>query len=352
MKRALSRSLLNKTKKPAPEEKTPDNPTEETVSEVNEGSIADATGLMKPRIGGAGSAWQSGALAQTQGSLDRNRERISNDILNGRHELQLSPDQVIDTVGTDRRDDWMQQEAFKSLVSSIKNNGQDTPILVWPKDVTWKPDNLDPENIADVQFILLTGRRRRAAAEKLGLPLRAVLADPEKRNSDERQFEMLFFRFRENKERENLGAFENLLSIGEMYETLRETNKNGPLYASSFAKRIGVHESVVSRGRAVFKARKEILNAFKNVYDMSSHELQRALASLADESRKQVTKQSKSKKLTVVRKIGKRNLSVVSEGGKLSVKAAGLRLDKENLKHISEMIASYLEQIEADASSK
>lgn len=352
MKRTLSRSLLNKTKSQGSEDNAQDPPAVEAVSNESNETTAKAPAMMKPRIGGAGSAWKNGALAQSQASLERSREQIATDILNGRHELQLSPDQITDTVGTDRRDDWMQQDAFQSLVSSIQDNGQDTPILVWPKDEDWKPDELDPENIADVQFILLTGRRRHAAAEKLGITLRAVLADPGKRKSGDRQFEMLFMRFRENKERENLGAFENLLSIGEMYETLRETNENGTLYASSFAKRIGVHESVVSRGRAVFKARKKILNAFKNVYDMSFHELQRALASLAGEGDKQVAKQPKPKKLAVVRKVGKRNLSVVSQGGKLSVKAAGLKLDKKNLEHISEMIASYLEQLEADASSK
>ena len=352
MKRTLSRSLLNKTKKPVSEEDVQNTRGLSDSTDTGSDSIEEAPALIKTRIGGAGSAWKSGALAQTQASLERSRAQIADDILNGRHELRLSPDQITDTVGTDRRDDWIQQDAFQSLLSSIEDNGQDTPILVWPKDENWKPDNLEPENIADVQFILLTGRRRHAAAEKLGLSLRAVLADPGKRDSNDRQFEMLFMRFRENKERENLGAFENLLSIGEMYETLRKSSGEGPLYAKAFAKRIGVHESTVSRGRAVYKARKEILNIFKNVYDMSFPELQTALSSLSGEGAKEATSQVKPKKLTVTRKIGKRNLSVVSEGGRLSIKAAGLKLDKKNLEHISEMIVSYLEQMETDASSK
>ena len=351
MKRTLSRSLLNRTKKPVSEENTQNTPAPEVSTDTSSDSAVEAPSIMRSRIGGAGSAWKSGALAQTQASLDRSRAQIANDILNGRHELRLSPDQITDTVGTDRRDDWIQQDAFQSLVTSIQDNGQDTPILVWPKDENWKPDNLNPEDVSDVQFILLTGRRRHAAAEKLGLSLRAVLADPGKRNSDDRQFEMLFMRFRENKERENLGAFENLLSIGEMYETLRKSSEDGPLYAKAFAKRIGVHESTVSRGRAVYKARKEILNIFKNVYDMSFPELQKALSSLSDEGNKKAVSQPKPKKLKVIRKVGKHNLTVVSESGRLSIKAAGLKLDKKNLEHISEMIASYLEQIEADASS-
>ncbi|MFK5980792.1 MAG: ParB N-terminal domain-containing protein [Rhizobiaceae bacterium] len=352
MKRTLSRSLLNKAKKPESEENIQNTPAPVASVDTSGGSAEDAPAMMRPRIGGAGSAWKSGALAQSQASLERSRTQIADDILNGRHELQLSPDQITDPVGTDRRDDWMQQREFQSLVNSIKGNGQDTPILVWPEDENWKPDNLNPENVADVRFILLTGRRRHAAAEKLGLSLRAVLANPEKRNSENRQFEMLFFRFRENKERENLGPFENLLSIGEMYETLRKSSEDGPLYAKAFANLIGVHESTVSRGRAVYKARKEILNIFKNVYDMSFPELQKALSSLSNEGIQKVVSQPKPKKLAVNRKIGKQNLSVVSQGGKLSVKAAGLKLDKKNLEHISEMIASYLEQIEADASSK
>ena len=56
--------------------------------------------------------------------------------------------------------------------------------------------------------------------KQLGLKLRAILAPSNFRNAEDSRFEMLFLRFRENEERENLSAFERLLSIGEMYENV------------------------------------------------------------------------------------------------------------------------------------
>jgi len=346
MKRTLRRSILKPSAKPEAEEVV-SKPIVSSATESVEPAPAVAT-----RIGGAGSAWKSGALAQAQGSLDRSREQIADDILHGRHELRLAPGQISDPLGTDRRADWMEQDRFLSLLSSIEQNGQDTPILVWPEDPDWKPDLLQPEAIENVPFILLTGRRRHAAAERLGRPLRAVLGPHEKRSSNDSRFEMLFMRFRENEERENLGAFEHLTSIGEMYETLRESASGEKLTAVLFAKRIGVHESVVSRGRAVYKARDEILNAFKNVYDMSFAELQKALATLSEDATATPKKRPKFKKITVKRKIGNRNLSVISDSGNLSVKAAGLNLDKPSLERLGDLIAAYLQEQGSEESSK
>ncbi|WP_299823236.1 hypothetical protein [uncultured Jannaschia sp.] len=109
-------------------------------------------------------------------------------------------------------------------------------------------------------------------------PLRAILASPDARNAENSKFEMLFLRFRENEERENLSPFEHLVSIGELYKTL--ASGADKLTVVAFAKKIGVHESLVSRARSVFAAQDQILNVFGNVYDMSFRDLQEALASL------------------------------------------------------------------------
>ena len=137
----------------------------------------------------------------------------------------------------------------------------------------------------------------------LEIPLRVVLASPEKRGSEDEEFELLFMRFRENEERENLGPFERLLSIGEMFENLKANSLSSNVTAVSFAKRIGVHESIVSRGRAVFRDRKQILNKFKNAHDLSFPDLQRAVSSLADTKETTAKASQKQKKIVVTRSV-------------------------------------------------
>tara|TARA_R110000851_G_scaffold333445_1_gene513195 strand:- start:12441 stop:13343 length:903 start_codon:yes stop_codon:yes gene_type:complete len=295
-------------------------------------------------MGGSGSAWKAGALSDAQVLLNEKRAEIVGHILQGKHELELDPTQIKDEIGTDRRDDWIDQEAFNSLLESIEQNGQDTPIQVWPVDPSWQPDPLDPENCAGVPFFLITGRRRHAIAQKLGRPVRAILASPEKRGVSDDQFEMLFMRFRENEERENLGAFERLLSVGQMFDRYETSNPDKKVTAVSFASIIGVHESHVSRGKAVLKARDEILHACKNVYALSHRELEKVVADLVKGPVKTAKGTAKTKKLTIIRKFGREKLSVSSQGGKLSVSAAGIDLDKQSLEGLGDMIAAYLHE--------
>ena len=337
MKRGIKRSLVRPLK-----------PTEieiDTTTSVDEDHTDATPAAFKRAAGGAGSAWKAGAVAQAQGDLEHARDKLSADILSGSHVIEIDPSMLIDTIGSDRRDDWMEQDDFLSFVESIKDNGQDMPVLIWPEDPKWRPDNIDPENLERVQFLLLAGRRRREAARKLGRPVRAVIATQDGRGSAEATFNMLVMRFRENDEREDLSAFERLLSIGQMYEEL-SASTDTKIKAKDFAERIGVHESVVSRARSVFKAKPEISSAFKNVYDMSFRELQEALATLTGEQKAKVKPAVKVKKISVTRKVGSRKLSVSSQGGNLSVSAAGLNLDKESLEGLSDVIATYLEQQE------
>lgn len=342
MKRSISSSVLRKKSA-----ETADAPPKDVVSEPTQDartiSPAPSTGL-KPRMGGSGSAWKAGALSDTQVLLNEKRAQIVGHILQGKHELELDPTQIKDEIGTDRRDDWIDQDAFNSLLESIEQNGQDTPIQIWPVDPNWQPDPLDPENCAGVPFFLITGRRRHAIAQKLGRPVRAILASPEKRGVSDDQFEMLFMRFRENEERENLGAFERLLSVGQMFDRYEASNPDKKVTAVSFASIIGVHESHVSRGKAVFKARDEILHACKNVYALSHRELEKVVADLIKGPVKTAKGTAKTKKLTIIRKFGREKLSVSSQGGKLSVSAAGIDLDKHSLEGLGDMIAAYLQE--------
>jgi ParB family transcriptional regulator, chromosome partitioning protein len=340
MKRTISRSLISKAldaQAEASEAMRPDDG--EQPSEIKP--------VPKPiqrAASGAGSAWKSGALAQTQATLDQGRAQIVSDILAGRHELSILPKQVSDPLGSDRRPDWMEQDAFQALLNSIGSNGQDTPILVRPVDGKWSPDPLDPTNVESVQFVMLTGRRRHAVAEQLGIPLRAILVQTNNPEVDTDKFEMLFLRFRENEEREDLSAFERLLSIGEMFDALSSSSSGKKLTAVAFAERIGVHESIISRARAVFHSKDEILNAFKNVYELSFKDIQNALASLSAHSKAGPKPKTKPKKMTTVRKIGNHKLSVSSLNGKLSISAAGVKIDKKRLEGLGDLIADYLQK--------
>lgn len=337
MARGLKRSLIS-------------NPVKKTEPETVEGEQDDATNpsdatppAFKRASSGAGSAWKAGALEHAQAGLEEARHRTAQDILAGDVVIEIEPGLISDPIGSDRRGDWMEQEGFKSLVQSIRENGQDMPVLVWPKDPDWQPDELEPKNLERVQFLLLAGRRRCEAARILGKPVRAVIASQEGRDGAHSTFNMLVLRFRENIEREDLSAFERLLSIGQMFEELISATKE-KITAKDFAERIGVHESIVSRSRAVLKAKDQILNAFKNVYEMSFRELQNVLADLSESSTKPTKKASKPKKLKVSRKIGNRNLSVEAVGGKLSVKTTGVKLDKQQLEGLGDLVADYLEK--------
>jgi len=343
MKRTLSSSVLKK-KTVRPDEEVPEVSALEAADPHSVGE-AKLVGWIKPRLSGSGSAWKAGALSDASQILQIERAQIVEQILSGRHVLQIDASQIVDVIGSDRREDWRDQEAYEKLKQSIEKNGQDTPIHVWPADPNWRPDEREPENVKGVVFHLIVGRRRHAILETVGRPVRAILVPQSHRGSREEQFEMLFMRFRENEEHENLSAFERLASIGEMFERLQEATQDEKLTATEFAKRVGVHNSAVSRGRSVFAARDEILHACKDAYELSHRDLERVLNDLSDTPPKPAKKKPlRPKKLTVQRKIGTRKLSVTGQGGRLSVAASGLSLDEDILNGLSDVIAEYLEE--------
>ena len=343
MKRTLSSSVLKK-KSAKVDERPPEEQSVDTPQQPAEAASEVVVGV-KPRLGGTGSAWKAGALSDAEQILQTERNQVVERILSGRHELRIDPSQIVDVIGTDRRDTWRDQETFEKLKESIAKNGQDTPIHVWPADPDWSPDPREPENVDDVTFHLIVGRRRHAILGALDLPVRALLVPQSQRGSREEQFEMLFMRFRENEERENLSAFERLVSIGEMFEQLQDAMPDGRLSATEFAKRVGVHNSAVSRGRAIFAAKDQILHTCKNVYELSHRDLERVLNELSDKAKTKAKKKpAKPKKLTVQRRIGSRKLSVTGQGGRLSVAATGLALDEDVLNGLGDVIAEYLEK--------
>ncbi|MEO1307299.1 MAG: replication protein [Pseudomonadota bacterium] len=343
MKRTLSGSILKK--KPNDLDTSHDDVVAKGTTDPTEPVKSTPDGGVRPRLGGSGSAWKAGALSDAGQMLQAERNQIVERILAGRHELLIDPSQIEDVIGTDRRDDWRDQASYAKLRESISKNGQDTPVHVWPADPNWRPDSREPENIEGVSFQLIVGRRRHAILTALGRPIRAILVAQDQRGSNEEQFEMLFLRFRENEERENLSAFERLVSIGEMFERLQAASPDHKLSATEFANRVGVHNSAVSRGRATFAAKNEILHACKDVFELSHRDLEKVLSDLSGKSNlKTKPKPKKPKKITVHRKIGVRKLSVTGHAGRLSIAANGLQLNENVLNGLGDVIAEYLEK--------
>ena len=133
-----------------------------------------------------------------------------------------------------------------------------------------------------------------------------------------------------------------------MFETLNAANEGKKLTAVAFAERVGVHESIISRARAVFRSRDVILNAFKNVYEMSFRDLQSALSTVSDEKQPALKAKPKPTKLMITRKIGSQKLSISSINGKLSVNTAGVKIDKKGLEGLGDLIADYLQKHRSD----
>lgn len=333
MKRAIPRSVLEQMKAKRAE---PDD------DETGVGEGASGENARESIPGGFGGAWKAGAMAQVEGDLTDLRAGIVGAILAGQRELSLDPAQVDDPLGSDRRPDWEDTESFVALANSIKANGQDVPVQVWPDDPLWQPDPRDPLDASGQRFHLLSGRRRRAACAKLGLPVRAVIVSrPEGASDSETRFAMLFHRFRENEAREDLSAFERLVSIGEIYEAMAATEAEPPT-AAAFAARIGVHESIVSRARAVLRHRDAILNTFKTPFEMSFRALQDALAELESHGKPRLVrkKKSKAKKPVTARfDSGDSKLTASYVSGKLIIKTDKIDLDAATLEKLLAKIA-------------
>jgi len=290
-----------------------------------------------PSPGGVGGAWKAGVVAQVESDLGHLREDIAKAVLSGKREISLDPAQIDDPIGTDRRTGWIETESFDQLTESIERNGQDVPVQVWPADPNWRPDPRAPVDASGVRFHLLSGRRRHAACARLGRPVRAVIKpSPEGTSEEGQRFEMLFHRFRENDAREDLSPFERLVSIGEIYEALAAAEEGAPT-AVAFAKRIGVHESIVSRARAVWRHRETLLNTFKTPWDMSFKALQGALADIETRNPKSKAKPKLARKPKVLRaklERGGRKLSATLDSGKLTIEVPGVDIDVAALEKV------------------
>ena len=234
-----------------------------------------------PVSAGRGGAWRAGLHADTQHDLNDLKAKQAREIAKGDQTIALHPGQVRDLVGTDRRADWQDQEDYLELRESIEKYGQDVPIEVCPLDADWRPSPDDPTNFDGVEFELITGRRRRAVAEDLGIDVRAVIL-PKDGHDQAHQWQVLLRRYRENNHRSNLSPLEKMLSVGEMYAAWSKTCENSSI--RQFAGLIGVNASYVSRSNRLRQHERALKETFPNPYELGYRDLESWIASLSNDA--------------------------------------------------------------------
>lgn len=244
-----------------------------------------------PQSAGAGGAWRVGLKTDALNELDLERAKRIDAIMSGAQAIELDPNQIEDRVGSDRRDDWRDQEDFLALRDSIDKYGQDNPIEVWPIDVDWRPESDAASAFENVRFELVTGRRRRAVAEELGRSVRAVILPP-RQNTNDHHWQVLLRRYRENNHRANLTPLEKMTSVGEMYGVWRKSQQQGSI--RQFAGLIGVDPSFVSRSVRLFEQLDLLRQEFSNPYRLSYRELEAWLLKRNQDTPKK-TKPAKAK---------------------------------------------------------
>lgn len=201
------------------------------------------------RKGTMGGMWAGSAMNMLKQRIDDAHGSLMNGVMAGTVALELDPDQIEDSVGSDRVTEWQTDEDFQALVANIKRRGQTQPIRVRPSDPDWQADESDPLK-TDARFVIQSGRRRLEACRQLGRSVLAIIATEE----GDRTLADLEERFHENTMRRNLNGFEELLSIGLLAESLKE------LTQTEIAERLSVAQGDVSLGLACVELREIILD--------------------------------------------------------------------------------------------
>lgn len=133
-----------------------------------------------------------GAIGQSLGELTERSKRadeIENMLLSGQTVVELDPGSVEPSFIPDRMP--ADDEAFRSFVDAIRNEGQQVPILVRPH-----PERSDKYQVA-------FGHRRLRAAIELGIPVKAIVRPL----SDQ---ELVVAQGQENNERQDLSYIEKV----------------------------------------------------------------------------------------------------------------------------------------------
>lgn len=174
--------------------------------------------------------------------------------------IELDPDQVTDTLPSDRIAIAFQDEDFDRFKRGIAEDGQYVPILVRP--------------VGDAQFEIAAGRRRLAACRALG---RKVLARVKDLDDDA----MLNLQYRENAERENISTYERALWLGEV------SNRHG-FSTTVLAERFGLSQPSVVEYLKMSRLPEQLIAALADPRDLTIAEARKVHAALKDSGKARI----------------------------------------------------------------
>ncbi|WP_341213715.1 ParB N-terminal domain-containing protein [uncultured Limimaricola sp.] len=171
-------------------------------------------------------------------------------VMDGRVSVVMNTSQIEDTLGSDRKGNWVEDSEFRLLKENIAARGQTQPIRVRPMNPDWRPNQKNPTVIdGAAQFLLLSGRRRLRALQELGVDeVQAIIAPDMKSALDGHEdltISDLEERYSENAIRQDLTPFERILSIGQIAVRLKHEEDATQAH---IAERLGVAQPLVSVG--------------------------------------------------------------------------------------------------------
>lgn len=216
-----------------------------------------ADGTEEPQAPMAGN-WSRITYRETKNSLNALREGLYAGVVAGQVPVVLSPDQIVDEIGSDRIapevDDPQNPASLSSLKDNILKRGQRTPIRVRPADPTWRPNEKSPQEVEGARFLLLSGRRRLQVCRDINTDVIALIDFSGSDDPATARLEDLQERYFENVSRRDLNSFEKLASIGLMAQTIGHDKTH-----QEIAELLHTSRSRVTKGLKVVEFYDEIL---------------------------------------------------------------------------------------------
>ncbi len=172
-----------------------DDQAQDTVDPTSETHIVTPETARRPNSTGAVKAMGLSLEGATRAA--READALRETLAKGERVVDLDPAMVDSSIIRDRLSDGSNgDEDFETLKQSLKDNGQQVPILVRPHS--------DRTKSAEGRFQAAYGHRRLRAARELGIPIKAIV-----RELDDQSLVMA--QGKENAERRNLSFVERAL---------------------------------------------------------------------------------------------------------------------------------------------
>ena len=224
--------------------------------------------------------------------------------------IDLEPDRLIDSIGSDRIGNWEEDVDFQSLKMNIMERGQLQPVIV----------SFDYDK---KQFELQSGRRRLYVCKSLNMKVKVKLNTNKESSTLERYYE--------NNVRKNLSFFENLVSIHELNLE----------YGSNFQGQMSYEEMVMK-----FNV------PSKSYFSLAKYVYENKKALLEERRHDKWTKQLITKKMSESKSVTKKetkNREIIFESGKANItettKSVKVTLDfseKKILDDIEKLLLKYV----------